>query len=74
MKKIYTIAAGFLLGASLVSCELKDEILGKDEVPTETGLVELGVLVDNKTNVSVTRAAADDAGEGQDTGTDRHAP
>ncbi len=66
MKKIYTIAAGFLLGASLVSCELKDEILGKGEVPVETGLVELGVLVDNKTNVSITRAAADDAGEGQD--------
>lgn len=70
MKKIYTIAAGFLLGASLVSCELKDEILGKDEVPTETGLVELGVLVNNKTNVSITRAAADDAGEGQDTSVD----
>lgn len=70
MKKIYTIVAGFLLSASLVSCELKDEILGKDEVPTETGLVELGVLVDNKTNVSVTRAAADDAGEGQDSSVD----
>lgn len=70
MKKIYTIAAGFLLGASLVSCELKEEILGKGEVPVETGLVELGVQVDNKTNVSVTRAAADDAGEGQDTEVD----
>lgn len=66
MKKIYTIAASFLLGASLVSCEMKEEILGKGEVPVETGLVELGVQVDNRTNVSVTRAAADDAGEGQD--------
>ncbi len=70
MKKIYTITAGLLLSASFVSCELKDEILGKGEVPTETGLVELGVLVDNKTNVSITRAAADDAGEGQDTQVD----
>lgn len=70
MKKIYTIAAGFLLGASLVSCELKEEILGKGEVPVETGWVELGVQVDNRTNVSITRAAADDAGEGQDTEVD----
>ena len=70
MKKIYTIAAGLLLSASFVSCELKDEILGKGEVPVETGWVELGVQVDNRTNVSITRAAADDAGEGQDTQVD----
>ena len=70
MQKIYTLAVGFLLGASLTSCEMKDEIFGKGEVPTETGLVELGVQVNNKTNISITRAAADDAGEGQDTQVD----
>lgn len=58
MKKIYTMAAGFLLCIGLVSCEMKDEIFGNDAVPTETGLVELGVAVDDKTNVVITKADA----------------
>lgn len=64
MKKIYTWAAGFALCAGLVSCEMKEELWGKEgEVPTETGTVELGVAVDDKTNVVITKAAADDTGE-----------
>lgn len=52
------MAAGFLLCIGLVSCEMKDEIFGNDAVPTETGLVELGVAVDDKTNVVITKADA----------------
>lgn len=63
MKKIYTMAAGFLLCAGLASCEMKEEIFGKGEVPSETGKVELGVSVDDKTNVVITKADADDGGE-----------
>ena len=64
MKQIYTWAAGFALCAGLVSCEMKEELWGKEgEVPTETGTVELGVAVDDKTNVVITKAAADDTGE-----------
>lgn len=63
MKQIYTtIAASFLLCAGLVSCEMKKELFGNDEIPTETGLVELGVDVDDKTNVVVTKAEATDNG------------
>ena len=64
MKQIYTtIAASFLLCAGLVSCEMKKELFGNDEIPTETGLVELGVDVDDKTNVVVTKAEATEGGE-----------
>lgn len=57
MKKIYTkIIVSFLLCAGLVSCEMKDEILGKDEIPSETGLVELGISVDDKIN-NITKSA-----------------
>lgn len=57
MKKIYTkIVVSFLLCAGLVSCEMKDEILGKDEIPSETGLVELGISVDDKIN-NITKSA-----------------
>lgn len=58
MKKIYTMAAGFLLCVGLVSCEMKEEIFGNDVIPSETGLVELGVAVDDKTNVVITKAEA----------------
>ena len=70
MKKIYTMAAGFLLCAGLASCEMKEEIFGGGEVPSETGKVELGVSVDDKTNVVVTKAAADDEGEIQGSSVD----
>lgn len=63
MKKIYTMAAGFLLCVGLVSCEMKEEIFGNDVIPSETGLVELGVAVDDKTNVVITKA---EATEGED--------
>lgn len=70
MKKIYTMAAGFLLCAGLVSCEMKKELFDNEEIPTETGLVELGVEVDDKTNVVITKAEATDDGEDQDTPVD----
>lgn len=63
MKKIYTMAAGFLLCAGLASCEMKEELFGKGDVPSETGKVELGVSVDDKTNVVITKAEAEDGGE-----------
>lgn len=65
MKKIYTIAASFLLCAGLVSCEMKKELFDNEEIPTETGLVELGVEVDDKTNVVITKAEATEGGEEQ---------
>ena len=58
MKNIYTMAAGFLLCAGLASCEMKEELFGKGEVPSETGKVELGVAVNDKTNVVITKADA----------------
>lgn len=67
MKKIYTMAAGFLLCAGLVSCEMKKELFDNEEIPTETGLVELGVEVDDKTNVVITKAEATEGGEEQGT-------
>lgn len=63
MKKIYTMAAGFLLCAGLVSCEMKKELFDNEEIPTETGLVELGVEVDDKTNVVITKAEATEGDE-----------
>lgn len=65
MKKIYTMAAGFLLCAGLVSCEMKKELFDNEEIPTETGLVELGVEVDDKTNVVITKAEATEGDEEQ---------
>lgn len=70
MKKIYTMAAGFLLCAGLVSCEMKKELFDNEEIPTETGLVELGVEVDDKTNVVITKAEATEVGEEQGTTVD----
>lgn len=70
MKKIYTMAAGFLLCAGLVSCEMKKELFDNEEIPTETGLVELGVEVDDKTNVVITKAEATEGGEEQGTSVD----
>lgn len=57
------MAAGFLLCAGLASCEMKEELFGKGEVPSETGKVELGVAVNDKTNVVITKA---DATAGED--------
>lgn len=70
MKKIYILVAGFLLCTGLVSCEMKDELLGDNQVSTETGLVELGVWVENKLNVVVSRGEAESGGTGQDTEVD----
>lgn len=70
MKKIYILVAGFLLCTGLVSCEMKDELLGDNQVSTETGLVELGVWVENKLNVAVSRGEAESGGTGQDTDVD----
>ena len=70
MKKIYTMAAGFLLCAGLVSCEMKKELFDNEEIPTETGLVELGVEVDDKTNVVITKAEATEGDEEQGTTVD----
>lgn len=61
------MAAGFLLCAGLVSCEMKKELFDNEEIPTETGLVELGVEVDDKTNVVITKAEATEGGEEQGT-------
>ena len=55
MKRIHIISAGLSLCAILASCEMKNEIFGNDNIPSETGWVELGVKVNNKTNVVVTR-------------------
>lgn len=63
MKNIYTMAAGFLLCAGLASCEMKEELFGKGEVPSETGKVELGVAVNDKTNVVITKAEAEADGD-----------
>lgn len=70
MKKIYILVAGFLLCTGLVSCEMKDELLGDNQVSTETGLVELGVWVENKLNVAVSRGEAESGGTGKDTDVD----
>lgn len=57
MKKIYTkMVASLLLCAGLASCEMKEEILGNHEIPSETGLVELGISVDDKIN-NITKSA-----------------
>lgn len=56
MKRIHIISAGVFFCAVLASCEMKNEIFGDDNIPRETGWVELGVKVNNKTDVVVTRA------------------
>lgn len=58
MKKIYTLAASFLLCAGLVSCEMKDEIFGGTE-SAEKGYLNLGVAVNSSENTVVTRAEGD---------------
>lgn len=56
MKRIHIISAGLFFCAVLASCEMKNEIFGDNNIPRETGWVELGVKVNNKTDVVVTRA------------------
>lgn len=48
--------AGCLLMMGLVSCEMKNEILGKDDNSAEKGLLNLGVAVDAKSNDMQTKA------------------
>lgn len=69
MKQIYnTMVAAMLFCAGFTSCEMKDELLGKGEVPTETGLVELGVAVND--NSTIITKSAEDGGEEQGSSVD----
>ena len=54
----YTIMAGCLLVMGLASCEMKNEILGKEDGSSEMGLLNLGVAVDAKNNDVQTKADA----------------
>lgn len=51
--------AGCLLMMGLASCEMKNEILGKEDNSSEMGLLNLGVAVDAKSNNVQTKADAD---------------
>lgn len=55
----YTIMAGCLLMMGLASCEMKNEILRKDDDSSEMGLLNLGVAVDSKNNDVQTKAEAE---------------
>ena len=48
--------AGCLLVMGLASCEMKNEILGKEDGSSEMGLLNLGVAVDAKNNDVQTKA------------------
>ena len=50
--------AGCLLVMGLASCEMKNEILGKEDGSSEMGLLNLGVAVDAKNNDVQTKADA----------------
>lgn len=50
--------AGCLLMMGLASCEMKNEILRKDDDSSEMGLLNLGVAVDSKNNDVQTKAEA----------------
>ena len=50
--------AGCLLVMGLSSCEMKNEILGKEDGSSEMGLLNLGVAVDAKNNDVQTKADA----------------
>ena len=51
--------AGCLLVMGLASCEMKNEILGKEDGSSEMGLLNLGVAVDAKNNDVQTKADAE---------------
>ena len=51
--------AGCLLMMGLASCEMKNEILRKDDDSSEMGLLNLGVAVDSKNNDVQTKAEAE---------------
>lgn len=53
------IMAGCLLVMGLASCEMKNEILGKEDGSSEMGLLNLGVAVDAKNNDVQTKADAE---------------
>lgn len=55
----YTIMAGCLLMMGLASCEMKNEILRKDDDSSEMGLLNLGMAVDSKNNDVQTKAEAE---------------
>lgn len=55
----YTIMAGCLLVMGLASCEMKNEILGKEDGSSEMGLLNLGVAIDAKNNDVQTKADAE---------------
>lgn len=51
--------AGCLLVMGLASCEMKNEILGKEDGSSEMGLLNLGVAIDAKNNDVQTKADAE---------------
>lgn len=57
LKNIFTLTSMALL--SLVSCEMKDELIGKGDGSSDMGLLEIGVAVNSKVN-NVTKASDDE--------------
>lgn len=55
MKTLNKILMGIFLFTGLLSCEMKEEILGDKELSGETGTLTLGVLTNDETNV-ITKA------------------
>lgn len=54
MKKIYLLALSVLfLGGVFTSCEMKEELTGKKEVPTDTGSLELSLNIKEATTSRV---------------------
>lgn len=57
MKKIYLLALSVLfLGGVFTSCEMKEELTGKKEVPTDTGSLELSLNIKEATTSRVSDA------------------
>lgn len=62
MKLRNTIIGSLLALVGLSSCEMKDELIGKGNGSSDTGLLNVGVLVDGHVNnVQMTRASEDEA-------------
>lgn len=57
MKKIYLLALSVLfLGGVFTSCEMKEELTGKKEIPTDTGSLELSLNIKEATTSRVSDA------------------
>lgn len=63
MKLKNIIIGGLFALVGLASCEMKDELIGKNNGSSDTGLLNVGVLVDGHVNnvPTTTRAAEDEA-------------